>query len=206
MRTAKTVQIDSHAAATLRYIRASMDAAASLNVPGSAAIAVGVVGVLATVTCFVPGLARHWLAIWLIAAPVAAGVGCPIVLRQFARAGAGLILSRAPVQKLLLCWSPSLLAGAAMTAVHWSSGHLHAIPGTWLLLYGCALLGACAVTNRTIGVLGGAFFAAGLLALLLPDRLQIFMLGACFGGLHIIFGLSMRRAAHGSEIESTQDS
>jgi hypothetical protein len=205
MRTGKTVQIDSHAAATLRYIRASMDAAASLNVPGSAAIAVGVVGAFATVLCVVPSLAEHWLAIWLFAAPVAAGIGCPIVLQQFARVGAGPILTRAPVRKLLMCWSPSLFAGAVMTAVHWSSGHLHAIPGTWLLLYGCALIGACAVTNRTIGVLGIAFFVSGVVALLLPDRLQVFMLGACFGGLHIVFGLSMRRAAHGSETESTQD-
>jgi len=34
-----------------------------------------------------------------------------------------------------------------MTAVHWSAGNQHAIPGTWLLLYGCALLTASTATT-----------------------------------------------------------
>lgn len=199
MRTSKTVQIDSHAAATLQYIRASMDAAASLNVPGSAAIAVGIVGALAAALCFVPGLAEHWLAIWIIAAVVAAGLGGAIVLQQFGRVGADPIFTRAPLRKFLLCWSPSLFAGAVMTVVHWSAGNLEAIPGTWLILYGCALIGACAVTNRSIGALGLAFFACGVLALLLPESAQVAMLGAGFGGLHLVFGFSIRRAAHGSK-------
>jgi hypothetical protein len=199
MHTGKTVQIDTHAVATLRYIRASMDAAASLSVPGSAAIAVGIVGALAAGLCFVPGVAEYWLAIWLIAAVIAAGVGGVLVSQQFALVGAGPILARAPVRKFLLCWSPSLFAGAVLTAVLWSSGAMHAIPGTWLMLYGCALIGACAVTNRAIGALGIAFFACGVLALLLPDRAQVLMLGAGFGGLHIVFGFSIRRTAHGSE-------
>lgn len=199
MHTDKTVQIDSHAVATLRYIRASMDAAASLSVPGSAAIAVGIVGALATALCFVSSLAAHWLAIWLLAAVIAASVGGVLVLQQFALMGAGPVLARAPVRKLLLCWAPSLLAGAVMTAVHWSSGNVDAIPGTWLMLYGCALIGACAVTNRAIGVLGIVFFTCGVLALLLPERAHVPVLGASFGGLHLVFGLYTRRAAHGSE-------
>jgi hypothetical protein len=199
MRTDKTVQMDSHAAATLQYIRASMDAAASLNVPGSAAIAVGVVGALATALCFVPSIAAHWIAVWLIAAVVAVSVGGGLALQQFALVGAGPILTRAPVRKLLLCWSPSLLAGAVMTAVHLSSGNQDAISGTWLMLYGCAMIGASAVTNRSIGALGIAFFACGVLALLLPEEAHVLMLGAGFGGLHLVFGLSIRRASHGSE-------
>jgi hypothetical protein len=67
------------------------------------------------------------------------------------------------------------------------------------MLYGCALIGACVMTNRAIGLLGVAFFACGVLALLLPERGQIAMLGAGFGGLHLVFGFSIRRAAHGSE-------
>lgn len=200
MHRTKTVQIDSHAAATLRYIRASMDAAASLNVPGSAATAVGVVGVAATTLSLVPSFAVHWLAIWLAAAVVACGIGSALVLQQFARVATGPVLARAPVRKLLLCWSPSMFAGAAMTAVHWSSGHLHAIPGTWLTLYGCALIGASAVTDRGVGTLGAGFFGCGLLALLLPESAQILVLGAGFGGLHLLFGLfSGRRATHDSQ-------
>ena len=45
---ANTVPIDSHASATLRYIRNSMEAATAFAVPGSAGVAMGMVGLLAT--------------------------------------------------------------------------------------------------------------------------------------------------------------
>ena len=83
-----------------------------------------------------------------------------------------------------------------MTAVHWFGGNQHAIPGTWLLLYGCALLTASAATTRIIAVLGMLFVLFGLAALLLPDALQLLMLGAGFGGLHILFGLLIGRSGH----------
>jgi hypothetical protein len=86
-----------------------------------------------------------------------------------------------------------------LTAVLWSSDNLRAIPGTWLLLYGCGLIAASTATARTIGILGGGFVALGLVALLLPASLQIPMLGAGFGGLHILFGYLTRRAGHGRE-------
>jgi hypothetical protein len=87
-----------------------------------------------------------------------------------------------------------------MTAVHWSYGNLHAIPGTWLLLYGCALISASTVTTRTIGVLGASFAVLGTIALLLPSGAQILMLGTGFGGLHILFGILIGRMGHGRQI------
>jgi hypothetical protein len=104
------------------------------------------------------------------------------------------------LRKFALCLSPSLGAGLVMTAVHWFGGNLHAIPGTWLLLYGCALLTASTATTRIIAVLGGLFIAFGLITLLLPDDLHVFMLGAGFGGLHIIFGFLIGRMGHGRKI------
>jgi len=47
--------------------------------------------------------------------------------------------------------------------------------------------------------LGIFFIMFGLLALLLGDDLQILMLGAGFGGLHIVFGFLIRRMSHGRE-------
>jgi hypothetical protein len=35
---------------------------------------------------------------------------------------------------------------------------------------------------------------------LLPDNLQILMLGAGFGGLHIVFGFLIGRVGHGREV------
>jgi hypothetical protein len=187
MHSANTVQLDSHAAATLRYIRASMESASSLAVPGSTGIASGVVGLAATIISLLPAMRPHWLIVWLVAAVVAGVVGGVLLFRQ------------APIRRFAIALLPSLFAGAVITAVLWSSDNLHAIPGTWLLLYGCGLIAASTATGQSIGILGGAFVAAGLLALLLPDSLQIAMLGVGFGGLHFVFGYLTRRAGHGSE-------
>jgi len=195
VQSANTVRIDSQAAATLRYIRASMEAASSIAVPGSAGSAMGLVGLLAAVLASTPGLREHWLGIWLLAAAVAASLGTALVARPSSLRG--LTLSGTPIRKLALCLIPSMFAGAVMTAVHWTSGNLHAIPGTWLLLYGCALIAASVPTTRTIAVMGGLFAALGLLALLLPDSLQTLMLAMGFGGLHLLFGFLIGRAGDG---------
>ena len=187
MQSANTVQLDSHAAATLRYIRASMESAASLAVPGSTGFASGIVGLLAAVVSSVPAVRPYWLLVWLLAAVIAAGVSGTLLFRQ------------TPIRRFAIGLVPSLFAGAVMTAVMWSSTNLRAIPGTWMLLYGCGLIAASTASTRSIGILGGSFVAMGLLALVLPDSLQIPMLGIGFGGLHILFGYLTRRAGHGSE-------
>ena len=197
MQSANTIQLDSHAAATLRYIRASMESAASLAVPGSTGIASGIVGLLAAIVSSVPALRPHWLIIWLLAAVVAGGVGGALLLRQPSLGS--LTIGGAPIRRFFIGLLPSLFAGAVMTSVLWANAGARMIPGTWLLLYGCGLIAASTATARTIGILGGAFVAVGLLALLLPDSLQIPMLGVGFGGLHILFGYLTRRAGHGSE-------
>jgi hypothetical protein len=198
MHSANTVQLDSHAAATLRYIRASMEAAASLAVPGSTGIASGVIGLLAAIISSIPAMRPHWLIVWLVAAVVAAGAGSALLLRQPSLTA--LTIGGAPIRRFAIGLVPSLFAGAVMTAVLWSSGNLRAIPGTWMLLYGCGLIAASAATARTIGILGASFVVAGSLALVLPESWQIAMLGAGFGGLHILFGYLMGRAGHGREI------
>jgi hypothetical protein len=198
MHATNTVHIDSHAAATLRYIRASMDAAASVAVPGSAAITAGIVGVLAALVSSISGLREYWLIIWLIAAFIAAGLGSVLLLRQSPLDA--LTIAGSPVRKFVLCLLPSLFAGAVMTGVLWSHGNLQAIPGTWLILYGCALIAASAVAAQIMGLVGGLFCIAGLLALLMPSELQTFMLGLGFGGLHMFLGFMIGRAGRGGDI------
>lgn len=197
MRAADMVQLDSHAAASLRYIRASMESAASLAVPGSTGIASGIVGLSAAIVSSVPALRPHWLVVWLLAAVVAAGVGGALLLRQPSLRA--LTIGGAPIRRFAIGLLPSLFAGAVMTWVLWSNGMQRTIPGMWMLLYGCGLIAGSVATVRAIGILGGSFVAMGLLALLLPASLQIAMLGAGFGGLHIVFGYLMGRAGHGSE-------
>jgi len=197
MPAANTVELDSHAVATLRYIRASMESAASLAVPGSTGLVAGAIGVLAAIVCSVPAWRPHWLIIWLLAAGLAGAVGAALLLRQSSLSS--LTMGGAPIRRFVIGLSPSLFAGAVMTWVLWVNAGPRLIPGTWLLLYGCGLIAASAATTRAIGILGGSFVVLGLLALVARQDMQILMLGIGFGGLHIVFGYVMGRAGHGRE-------
>lgn len=194
---ANTVPIDSHASATLRYIRNSMEAATEFAVPGSAGIAMGMVGLLATALSLMPGFAARWLSIWLLAAFVAALIGGVLVIRPASIRA--LALSGTPVRKFALCLLPCLFSGAVLTAVLARYDALDAIPGTWLLMYGSSLVAASVPTTRTIGAMGASFILFGLITLLLPHTMQILMLGAGFSGLHILFGLLISRRSLGRQ-------
>lgn len=185
------VPIESRALGTLSYIRASIDAAGSLAVPGAAGIVMGSLGTTAAVLASVPALKPHWLGIWMIAAIVAFLVGGALVIRQATRHGRMLMAS--PIRKFLLCLCPVLLAGAALTFTLWYAGVERLIPGMWLLLYGCAVISASTVTGalnlRLIGSMGGIFAGLGLIALGAPPASHTLLLGCGFGVLHLIFGI-----------------
>ena len=197
MPPAKTVHLDTHAIATLRYIRASMDAAGSVAVPGSAGIAMGTIGLAATAVSLLPPLKSAWFFIWLAAAPIAAIAGALLLVRS-ARI-ASFVSAGTPARKLALGLLPCLFAGAVLTAVLWSADHAVAIPGTWLLLYGCALISASASTTAIVARMGVSFAALGLAAFAAPLPMQILLLGLGFGGLHILFGILIARGTHGRE-------
>ncbi len=77
-----TVALDTHALGTLQYIRASIDAAGLLAVPGSAGVAMGAVGILAALLVSLKALAPYWLEIWLIAGLVAIAFGTALMAHQ----------------------------------------------------------------------------------------------------------------------------
>ena len=189
LRSDNTVALDRHALSTLNYIRASIEGAGAFAVPGIAGIAMGAVGVAAAVLASLPGLAPHWLEIWIGAAVTAAGFGVLLLARQRTR---GFALYRGPARKFLLSLCPALLAGAVLTAVLLQSGQLALVPGVWLLLYGCAVLSASMMTTaamvRPVVTMGAAFVLLGLLAFELPPGWHNVVLGFGFGALHLIFG------------------
>jgi hypothetical protein len=195
MRSNNPVAMDSHALGTLNYIRASIEAAGAFAVPGSAGIALGVVGLAAAGLGSVPALAAHWFAIWLIASVLASGLGLVLVARH--RSGAGLPLYRGPARRFVFCLMPALLSGAVLTAVLYSAGARRLIPGTWLLLYGSAVLSATLLTApgmmRLMAVMGALFVLLGGLAFELPPQWHNLVLGAGFGALHLVFGLLIGR-------------
>ena len=195
MRPNNTVAMDSHALGTLNYIRASIDAAGAFAVPGTAGIAMGLVGLAAAGVGSIPALAAYWLIIWLVAATVGAGVGVVLVARH--RSGVGLALYRGPARRFVLCLCPALLAGGVLTAVLYQAGEPQLLPGVWLLLYGCAVLSAALMTApammHLIGTMGGLFVACGALAFEISPHWHNVLLGSGFGLLHLVFGFLIGR-------------
>ena len=192
------VAIESRALGTLAYIRASIESAGSMDVPGMAGIVMGVIGLLASVVVSTPRAAPHWLGIWLSAAAVALLFGGGLVAHQVARSGQARFLG--PARRFLLCLCPALLAGAVLTLVLWGAA-VDAIPGMWLLLYGCAVLSASTVTNaaitRLVCTMGALYVALGCIAFALPAAAHTAMLGLGFGALHIVFGVLIGRSTRG---------
>jgi hypothetical protein len=193
------VPIESRALGTLSYIRASIDAAGSLAVPGAAGILMGTLGLIATVFASLNGLRAHWLEIWLCTAVIASLLGGALMARQAARR-AGTLFST-PLRKFALCLSPALLGGAVLTFVLWNAGMERLIPGMWLLLYGCGVISASTVTNainlRLIVSMGALFIVLGAIAFAAPRATHTLLLGGGFGLLHLIFGVLIGRMNHG---------
>jgi hypothetical protein len=182
-----TVALDTHALGTLQYIRASIDAAGLLAVPGSAGIAMGAVGVLTALLVSLKPLAAHWLQIWLIAGLVAIAFGTALMVHQVVTRGTALY--RGPLRKFLMCLCPPLLVGGVLTWQLWLHGQIALIPGVWLLMYGCAVMAASTLTRRALAVMGALLAVLGVIALQLPLSYQNAALGVGFGGLHLLFGI-----------------
>ena len=182
-----TVALDSHALGTLQYIRASIDAAGLLAVPGSAGIAMGAVGICAALLAALKPLASHWLQVWLLAGLVAIGFGTSLMIHQVVSRGT--VLYRGPLRRFLMCLCPPLLVGAVLTWQLWLHAQAALIPGVWLLMYGCAVMAASTLTRRALAVMGALLALLGVVALQVPVSYQNAVLGVGFGGLHLLFGI-----------------
>ena len=190
-----------HAMADLRFIRRTMEEAGSFTaVPGWGMVIVGATALGAAVLASRQRDANVWLAIWLLESMLALVVAASSLARK-TRFGpsAGLAahpLFRGPGRRFALSFAPPLAAGALLTVVLFRADLTHALPGTWLLLYGAAVATGGAFSIRIVPVMGACFMFAGLAALLLPPAWGDVVLGASFGGLHLVFGLLIARS-HG---------
>jgi len=199
MQTNRPVPIESRALGTLSYIRASIDAAGALAVPGTAGIVLGSVGVLTALVATLPLFHEHWLALWLASACLAFALAGALMAKQASQRGNRLFSG--PFRRFVLCLGPGLLGGAVLTVVLWQAQLERVIPGMWLLLYGCAVVPASTVTTptnlRLIAGMGAGFILLGAITLWLPQSLHTAALGFGFGGLHLLVGLLIGRANHG---------
>lgn len=180
------IALHTHAIENLRFIRETMERAASFTaVPGAGGIGIGASAIFAAVIASrQPSL--RWLVTWMAEAVLAVIIGV-VAARRKARTARTELLN-GPGRKFLLGLAPSLIAGALLTAVLFSGGHLRIIPGVWLLLYGSGIVSGGVFSVRIVPVMGACFFLLGAMTLLAPVLWGTWLLAAGFGGLHIIFG------------------
>jgi hypothetical protein len=184
--------VDPHAIENLRFIRETMERSAAFTaVPGWGGVLIGLTAVVASAVAARQASPRAWLAVWLAEAVVAVMVGSLAVARK-ARA-ASLKLFSAPARKFALSLSPPLVAGAILTIVLYRAGLASLLPGAWLLLYGAGVVAGGAFSVRIVPVMGLCFMLLGATAFVSPADWGELLLGAGFGGLHIIFGLIIAR-------------
>jgi hypothetical protein len=185
------IPIDRKAADNLRFIRDTMERAASFTaVPGWGGVLIGCTALLAGVLA--AGRApQAQFRIWLAEAAVALIIGY-ITVQAKSRRLAQSLKSR-PARRALLSFVPPLLAGCALSILLAQLGMLLVLPGLWLLLYGTAVVTGGAFSVRIVPIMGLCFMALGVVALVAPQAWGNLFLGLGFGFLHIVFGTVIAR-------------
>ncbi|MBV9155452.1 MAG: hypothetical protein JO097_04270 [Acidobacteriaceae bacterium] len=185
------VPIDRRAADNLRFIRDTMERAASFTaVPGWGGVVIGITA-LAAGGVSLGHSPRAQFSIWIAEALLALFIGCVGIRMKSTRLA--LSLQSRAARRALLSFMPPLLAGAVLTGVLYQSAILGAIPGLWLLLYGAAVVTGGAFSVRIVPVMGLCFMFLGAISFLAPIAWGDAFLMCGFGGLHIAFGIVIAR-------------
>jgi hypothetical protein len=181
------VGIHDHAADSLRYIRRTMERAGSFTaVPGVGGVVMGATAVAAALVASRQADATAAVEVWLTEAVIALLIGIATASRKASQAGMSLLSG--PGKKFMAGFVPPLIAGALLTMGLLYAGAPGPIPGVWLLLYGAGVVTGGSASVRIVPVMGMCFMAWGAAALFTPPSWGNAMLGAGFGGLHLLFG------------------
>ena len=187
--------MDSHASENLRFIRRTMESAGAFSsVPGKGGIAMGVVALVAAVVAGLPSFGDYWLAVWIVAAGLAAAIGSVALVRKARRCGQSLF---GPIgRRFLLGLTPSILCAIILTPFLAGVGSNQLVAGAWLLLYGAGVVAGGTLSVRLVPILGSVFMLLGGTCLLLPAASPNLFMALGFGGAHIVFGALIARS-HG---------
>ncbi len=176
----------------LRFIRHTMEHGTAFTaVPGWGGVGMGVTAVLAAGVASTQPTVEGWLLVWTVEALLAVAIGAVAIHRKARRADLP-VLSGAG-RKFLLSFLPPAVAGVPLTLALWQVGADALLPGTWLLLYGAAVVTAGTYSVRVVPVTGICFMAVGAVALLAVPSAGDLWMALGFGGLHIVFGTTIAR-------------
>lgn len=171
----------------LRYIRRTLERAGSFTaVPGWGNVAMGITALAAAFFAAPQVDPGSWLRVWLAEAAVAGAIGVSALVWKARSLGSPLL--RGIGARFVLGLSPPLFAGAVLTVALNAAGQTESLPGTWLLLYGAAIMTGGVLSVRVVHVMGFCFMLFGLAAFLSPATWGDLWMALGFGGLHIVFG------------------
>ncbi len=189
------VALGDRAKEDLRFIRRTMEQGAAFTaVPGWGGVVMGLTALAAAALASGMPTAEGWLLVWTLEALLAVAIGAVAIHRKARRADLP-VLSGAG-RKFLLSFLPPALAGAVLTVALWQAGAYSLLPGTWLLLYGAAVVTAGTYSVKIVPVMGVCFMVLGVFALLAKPAAGDLSMAVGFGGLQILFGITIART-HG---------
>lgn len=182
---ARVLSLPTRAEEDLRLIRDTMARSATFTrISGRTVVALGLLGFAAFAIGHATGPIGWWIS-WVASGAIGFTGGLAGV--EWKARQAGQSLASGAGRRFALGLLPPLAAAAILTVALASGGGESWVPGTWLLLYGVALISGGATAVPVVRILGATFVLVGSAALFLPDRGDAF-LAVGFGGLHVIFG------------------
>lgn len=186
-RNSDPLALEARAMDNLRYIRETMEGAASFTaVPGWGGMLMGITALGAAFIASVQPTPVLWLGVWIVEAAVSCLIGAVAMLQKARKADTPLLSQ--PGRRFALSLSPPLVAGALLTLFLFRAGSVALLPGLWLLLYGAGVVTGGAFSVRVVPAMGVAFMALGAAALFSPAAWGDAYMAVGFGGLHLIFG------------------
>ncbi len=176
----------------LRFIRETMERSASFTaVSGWAGVAMGLIALAAAAIARLQPTPERWIAAWLGAASLSfltALAGMALKARS-----AGMPVLSGPGRKFASSFSPPIVIGGILTLALYLNGQVQLLPGTWLLLYGTAVVTGGAHSVRVIPMMGVGFILVGAFALFAPAAWGNTFMAMGFGVLHLAFGALIAR-------------
>jgi len=182
-----TAPLHERAIDNLRYIRRTMEQAGSFTaVSGIGIVGIGLIALPAAYMASRQVTTLAWMQVWIAAAAGAVVIAVVLTARK-ARA-LGMPMISGPGRKFALAFTPTLLAGAVLTAALTANAPRDLLVGAWLLLYGAGVTAGGALSVPVVPVMGLSFMVAGVATLASPASAASWFMVGGFGGLHLVFG------------------
>lgn len=187
-----TIDVRSHAAENLRFIREAMESAGAFTaVSGYGQAIVGATALAAAVLAARQPTRERWLLVWLVEAALAVMISA--VAMGWKSKRRSLPLFSGGSRRFWPGFAAPLTVGALLTAALYSRGLFDLIPGVWLLLFGAAVVAGGVVSVPLVRAMGWSFVGLGAAALFWPKSHPDVLLAAGFGGLLAAYGVAIAR-------------